>query len=155
MINGPVLAAQFWRRWIQRSPFIQRNKEHLVVVPVNTKLRALGWHLVSMGTLNETSAHPREILRPVIVAGAHSFLMMHNHPSGDTTPSDADRRFTALLLECCQVHRLNFADHVIVGDGTDSYFSFREARLLDAAAEVSTPPKPHVARKRKARGKQK
>lgn len=149
VINNPASAAKFWRRWIQPIPFIQSKKEHLVVIPLSTVNRAHGWHLVSMGVLNQTNAHPREILRPVIIAGANSLLMMHNHPSGGTQPSDADRLVTRTLLQCCKDHLINFADHVIVGDGTGDYFSFREAQLTGDDPEPAHPPAANAVRPKK------
>jgi DNA repair protein RadC len=118
-----------WKAHIVRAPWFHDNKEHLVVLTLDTKYKLTGYHLVAMGSLNQTVAHPREILRPVIVSGAYAFILMHNHPSGDPAPSEGDRKVTRRLGEAAQIMDVPFLDHVIVGDA-GRYFSFREAGLL-------------------------
>jgi DNA repair protein RadC len=107
--------------------------EQLLVALVDTRLRHTGTVEVSTGTLTETSAHPREVLRPVITRGAYGFVLLHNHPSGDPTPSLADDRFTRRLIEAADLLQLKFLDHVIIGrpeGGRLPYFSFREAGIV-------------------------
>jgi DNA repair protein RadC len=70
-----------------------------VAVLLNAKLRMIGYHVVSVGSLNEALAHPRKIFRAAILAGAYALILMHNHPSGDPTPSEADRRLTKNIRE--------------------------------------------------------
>lgn len=129
--HQPAHCAAYWRTAI--APHIDGEKEHLIVLLLNAKSRLKGHALVSMGSLNETTAHPREIFRPVIAAAAYAFILMHNHPSGDPAPSDADRRFTSRLGEGARILSINLLDHVIVGTpspGTVGHFSFRESGLL-------------------------
>jgi len=109
------------------------DHERLVVALVDTRLRHLATLEVSRGTLNETAAHPREVLRPVIQRGAYGFILVHNHPSGDPSPSQADRHFTRRLAEAAELLQLRFIDHLVIGrprPAADPYFSFREAGLL-------------------------
>ncbi|MCW1883458.1 DNA repair protein RadC [Luteolibacter flavescens] len=109
--------------------------EQLLVALVDTRLRHDGTVEVSTGTLTETAAHPREILRPVITRGAYGFVLVHNHPSGDPTPSAADDRFTRRLVEAAELLQLKFLDHIIIGrpdGGRRPYFSFREAGVITA-----------------------
>lgn len=111
----------------------QLNKESLRVVLLDTKMRLLRTEEVSLGSLNECLAHPREILRPAVVYNAHAFVLVHNHPSGDPTPSDADRRLTVRMAEAARLLQVNFSDHVIIGSpapGRTPYFSFREAGII-------------------------
>lgn len=129
LCNEPQKALAAWSAHVVTSPWYHDNKEHLVVLTLDTKHRLTGYHLVALGSLNETIAHPREVLRPVIVCGAYGFILMHNHPSGDATPSEADRRLTLRLNEAAQIMLVHFIDHVIVGDA-GKYFSFREGGLL-------------------------
>lgn len=108
--------------------------ERLLVALVNSRLQHTGTVEVSSGTLTETSAHPREVLRPVILRGAYGFVLIHNHPSGDPSPSGADRRFTLQLAEAARLLELRFIDHLVIGrpqTGRQGYFSFREAAILD------------------------
>lgn len=108
-------------------------REALYVILVNTRLRATGIHQVSKGTVNETVAHPRDILQPVILHDSYGFLLAHNHPSGDPTPSQADRSLTRRIHDIADTMQVRFLDHIIVGhpgDQHDPWFSFREAGLL-------------------------
>lgn len=108
-------------------------RECLKVVLLNAQLRLIRVADVSSGTLNETVAHPRDVLQPVIQQGAYAFALVHNHPSGHSDPSDADRRFTTRLAEAAGLMQIRMVDHVIVGapsPGRSGYFSFREAGLL-------------------------
>ena len=107
--------------------------ERLLVVLLDTRLRHAGTVEISAGNLTETVAHPREILRPVITRGAYGFVMIHNHPSGDPSPSKADDQFTRRLIEAADLLQLTFLDHIIIGrpdGGREPYFSFREAGVM-------------------------
>ena len=108
-------------------------QEQVVVAVVDTRLRHIGTTVVSVGTVSESTAHPREILRPVITRGAHGFVLIHNHPSGDPSPSRADEAVTRRLVEAASLMQVRFLDHVIIGKaahGRSPYFSFREAGLV-------------------------
>jgi DNA repair protein RadC len=108
-------------------------QEQVVVAVVDARLRHVGTTVVSMGTVNESTAHPREILRPVITRGAHGFILVHNHPSGDPSPSRSDEMVTRRLVEASSLLQVHFLDHVIIGrpsPGRTPYYSFREAGLV-------------------------
>jgi RadC-like JAB domain len=86
--------------------------------------------------VNESIAHPREIFKPAIVHPAYSFVMVHNHPSGDPSPSDADLRLTRRINEASRILQINLLDHVIIGAPApkrNSYCSFKEAGSSDDA----------------------
>src|ERR1700759_1562291 len=88
---------------------------------------------IARGTVNESLAHPREILRPAIIHSAFAFALVHNHPSGATTPSEPDRHLTKRIVAGARIVQIDFLDHVIVGQATTDgpgYFSFKEAGLL-------------------------
>jgi DNA repair protein RadC len=109
------------------------TKESLRVVLLDTKLHLIKVHEISLGSLNESIAHPREIFQPAITYSAYAFILVHNHPSGDPTPSDADRRLTIRLNEASKLLQIQMLDHVIIGNGDNgrnAYFSFREAGLI-------------------------
>lgn len=104
-----------------------------MAILLDTKLRPFGYHVVSVGTINETIAHVRETVRAAIIGAAYGVVLMHNHPSGDPQPSGADRRMTATMREASNLLQINLIDHVIYGtaeDGRLPYFSFRDAGLL-------------------------
>ena len=77
--------------------------------------------------MNESLAAPREIFRPAIVHSAYGFVLVHNHPSGNTNHSEADLQITKRVAAAAQILQINFLDHVIVGRG---FFSFQEVGLL-------------------------
>lgn len=111
----------------------QLEKESLRVVLLDTRLHLICVEEISLGSLAECIAHPREIFRAAILRNAHGFILVHNHPSGDPTPSDADRRLTIRLAESARLLQINFCDHVILGipsPGRSPYFSFRESGII-------------------------
>lgn len=133
-LERPEDIVTFFRARIATAPSYEPDKEQLFVICLNTKLRLIGWNLVSLGSVNETVAHPREIFRPVIAAGSTHFLLLHNHPSGDPSPSEADRRFTVRIVEGARLLQITLLDHLIVGTSPTTedgrYFSFREAGVI-------------------------
>ena len=111
----------------------QEAVEVMLVVIVNTRLCLLGVERVSVGTLNETVASPREVLHPVLMRRGYAFALVHNHPSGDPSPSAADRSFTTRIRQAAELLQIRFLDHVIIGqqaEGRAGYYSFREAGML-------------------------
>lgn len=132
-MDCPESAFRFWREVVADDPCHEPEKEHLVAVFLNTKLRLTAYHVVSVGSLNEALSHPREIFRPAILAGAYRIVLMHNHPSGDPEPSQADRLMTKRIDEAGELIGITLLDHVIVGTpegGRQPYFSFKEGGLL-------------------------
>ena len=109
------------------------DRESLRVVLLDAKQHLIKVATVSQGTLNEAPAHPREIFKPVITHSAYSFVMVHNHPSGDPAPSQADLRLTRRLVEASRILEIQLLDHVIIGTaapGRNSYFSFKEGGVI-------------------------
>jgi DNA repair protein RadC len=110
-----------------------RDRELLRVLLLDTKLRLLCVEDVALGSLSECIAHPREIFRPAIIHSAYGVILVHNHPSGDPVPSQADHQLTRQLNEAAKMLQINFLDHIIIGSpdgGRHPYFSFREAGVL-------------------------
>lgn len=124
----PQQAVDYWRAHIATAPHFNPDVECLAVLLLNVKLRVRGHHLVSIGSLNEAMAHPREVFRAAVIAAAYAIVVMHNHPSGDPTPSSADQQITRVLADAGRILRINVTDHIIVGH--ERHCSFREARLL-------------------------
>ena len=109
------------------------SRESLRVVLLDTQLQLMRIEEVSSGTLNESSAHPREIFRPALIYAAFAVVIVHNHPSGDPTPSEPDRRLTVRLAEVARLLQIQLFDHIIIGNGDNGrrpYFSFREVGML-------------------------
>ena len=127
-MNEPDLVYRFFRPRMDRL-----GHEELHILILNTKMCLVHEEKVFQGSLNEAQAHPREIMRLALVHRAYAFILAHNHPSGDPTPSEADRRFTSRIRECAGTMQISFADHIIVGaprNGAQPWFSFRAAGLL-------------------------
>lgn len=97
---------------------------------------------VTRGGLNESLAYPRDIFRPVITHSAYSFILLHNHPSGDPSPSEADLRLTRRLSEAARILQIQMLDHVIIGHPVNErqgYFSFREAATIGSLCSDCSP----------------
>lgn len=124
----PKDAAQYWRRHIATAPHFNPDCECFAALMLTVKQKIRGHHLVSIGSLNETIAHPREVFRAAVIGAAHSIVLMHNHPSGDPSPSDADLRMTKRLAESGRILGIEVVDHVIVG--SDRHLSLRETGIL-------------------------
>lgn len=105
------------------------TKEHLFVLHLNTKNIVLRHETVSVGTLNTSLIHPREVFKSAIRESAHALILIHNHPSGDVEPSPADRKVTEMLRQAGTILQIELLDHVIVGK--ENWFSFREHSLLE------------------------
>ncbi|MCW8797182.1 MAG: DNA repair protein RadC [Chlorobium sp.] len=104
------------------------SKEHLFVLHLNTKNQIISHHLISVGTLNASLIHPREIYKSAIRESSHAIILVHNHPSGDVEPSNADKQVTSILEQAGSILQINLLDHIITG--RDAWFSFREHELL-------------------------
>lgn len=81
-----------------------------------------------MGTINRSVVHPREIFKNAYLCSASGIICIHNHPSGDVTPSLEDKRLTKALVDISRIQNIPILDHVIIGE--DNYFSFMEKGLL-------------------------
>jgi DNA repair protein RadC len=109
------------------------HQEVLRVVLLDSQLRCITKVDISTGTVNESVAYPREILRPAITHPSFGFVLVHNHPSGLASPSAADLQLTKRIANGARILNINFLDHVIVGQpigGRPGYFSFEKAGLM-------------------------
>jgi DNA repair protein RadC len=109
------------------------DRESLRAVLLDAKQRLITVQEISLGTLNESLAHPREIFKAAITHSAFSFILVHNHPSGDPSPSEADARLTRRVAEASRILQITLHDHVIIGtpqNDSNGYFSFKEAGVI-------------------------
>lgn len=111
-----------------REKMVGLDKEHFCVLLLDTKNQVIREETVSVGSLNESVVHPREVFKPAIRESASAVIFVHNHPSGDPQPSAQDRRLTDRLCEAGRLVGIRVLDHMIVG--RDTYFSFAERGLL-------------------------
>ncbi|HYJ32195.1 MAG TPA: DNA repair protein RadC [Candidatus Binatia bacterium] len=104
------------------------NREHFVGFYLNSRNQVLRREIISIGSLNASIVHPREVFLPAVAMSAASVVLAHNHPSGDPTPSEEDLAITRRLLEAGRILGIDLLDHVVVA--RESYASFKERRLL-------------------------
>ena len=124
LLDQPEKFAQHWRQNIPKADWYDPMKEALVMLVLNTRKRIIGHNLVSLGNLDSCPIHPREVFRPVICAAGSCIGLVHSHPSGDPTHSEADIKVTRDLIRASQLFRIEVLDHVIIGAG-DQYCSLK------------------------------
>ena len=118
--DTPDKAADYWKMHIPSHPYFNPECECLAVVLLNTRRKIKGHQIVSIGTLDTILVHAREVFRLAIVSAANAVLIMHNHPSGESSPSESDIKVTRDLIRAGQLLKIEVTDHVIVGNGNFS-----------------------------------
>lgn len=108
--------------------FRHREQEHLLLLLLDNKSNLLGEKVVFTGTVNASIVSPREIYLEALRYHAVGIILLHNHPSGDPTPSDADRRMTRKVRDAGYLLDIPLLDHIVLGD--KKYVSFREEKYL-------------------------
>lgn len=144
-IVATLKLAQQLNRPMQDEPYIIRSpqdvftllhaemkylqQEHFVVILLNTKNHVIEQpKTISIGTLNSALVHPREVFRAAVKQSSASLVCVHNHPSGDTTPSKEDIEITKRLIEAGRIIGIEVLDHVIIGD--NRFVSLKESGLM-------------------------
>ena len=113
--DTPDRAAEDWRTHVVNHPAFNPDVECFVALLLNTRRRIKGHVLISTGTLDTLLVHAREVFRPAIVAAASAIVIMHNHPSGEPEPSEADIKVTRDLIRAGQLLKIEVLDHVVIG----------------------------------------
>ena len=106
----------------------QADREEFIAVFLDGKNRLIGFNVVSVGSLTASLVHPREVFKPAILANAAALVVVHNHPSGDPTPSAEDQAITDRLKKAAELLGMSLLDHVVIGDGR--YVSFADTGIL-------------------------
>ena len=104
------------------------DREQFIIACLNTKNEPTNISVVSVGSLNKAIVHPREVFKTAILSNAASIMAFHNHPSGETTPSQQDIQLTKRLYEAGELLGIKLLDHLIIGDG--SFTSLKEKGYL-------------------------
>ena len=104
------------------------SQEVIKAIYFNTKMELLGDRNLSYGTINQSLITPREVFTAAWELGAYSFILLHNHPSGDASPSEDDILLTQKVQQACSILDIPLLDHIIIGD--NNYMSFKELRYL-------------------------
>jgi DNA repair protein RadC len=110
------------------NQFSEEKQELFLVVSLNTKNKIINTHISSIGTLDSSTIHPRDIFREAIRNNASGIILIHNHPSGDVNPSNEDLKVTKLLKNISNIIGIKLLDHLIISK--DQFFSFQESGLL-------------------------
>ena len=131
-MDGPQAAVR-----VMADTFRNLDREVFCIVNLRTDLKPINMNIISMGTLNSSLAHPREILKSSILSNAASIMLFHNHPTGNLTPSREDIELTDRMQQICTLIGIPVMDHIILGTG-NQYYSFKEKDIL-------TIPKLNVA----------
>lgn len=114
----PDSIARYYREHITASARFSPETESFMVLLLNTRRRIKGFLVVSNGTLDTLLVMPREVFRPAIVANAAAIVLLHNHPSGEPTPSESDIKVTRDLIKAGNLLKIEVLDHVIMGHAT-------------------------------------
>lgn len=122
-IHGPEDVARF-----VRHHFWQENKERFSILLLNTKNHIIGLKDISIGSLTASIVHPREVFETAILHHAAAIILLHNHPSGDPTPSREDIKVTERLVKASNIMDIPILDHIILGNGR--FVSMKEKDLL-------------------------
>lgn len=104
------------------------NKEVFKIILLNTKNEIICDIDISVGTLNMSVVHPREVFREAIKRSSNKIILMHNHPSGNIEPSNEDKNVTSRLVKCGELIGIEVIDHIIIGEGL--YYSFKENMII-------------------------
>jgi len=127
-IDSPELANELVGPEMRRL-----QKESLRVILLDTRYHLIRVEEISLGSINESIEHPRDVFRPAVISSAYAVVVVHNHPSGDPSPSQTDHSLTRRLAEAAELLQIKLLDHIIIGAPSDTspgYFSFKEAGVL-------------------------
>jgi DNA repair protein RadC len=114
-----------------RGQFYTATKEYFVSLQLNSKNQLIREVLISVGSLSSSIVHPREVFAPAVRDSTAAVILLHNHPSGDPSPSREDRECTQRLWHAGKILGIRVLDHIVLGH--DQYFSFADAGLLQEA----------------------
>ena len=130
-IHFPKDIVEIMVRILNREDEIDRKKEHFWTVGLDSRNCIVYIELVSLGTLTASLVHPRETFRLAVMKGVASLMMIHNHPSGDSSPSGDDIDLTKRMVEAGKILGIEILDHIIITEREDKFFSFKEHKMLD------------------------
>jgi DNA repair protein RadC len=111
-----------------RASIKDKAKEHFKLILLNPRNKIIGISTISIGTLNASLVHPREVFKDAIVHSAASVVLAHNHPSGDPEPSEDDLKITKKLVESGKILGIEVIDHIIIGK--NNFCSYKERGLI-------------------------
>ena len=116
LCDTPEKAAEYWRLHVPSNPYFNPECECFTVLLLNTRRRVKAHQIVSFGTHDTILVHPLNVFRLAVITSAAAVVLMHNHPSGEATPSEADIKVTRDLIRAGQLLKIEVLDHVIIGN---------------------------------------
>ncbi|KJZ84239.1 MULTISPECIES: JAB domain-containing protein [unclassified Clostridium] len=122
-IGSPKDGAELGKKFLDDA-----DREQLIVCCLDTKNQPTAINIVSIGSLNSSIVHPREVFKPAILSNSASIMLFHNHPSGDPEPSREDISITERIKESGRILGIELIDHIIIGN--DSYCSLKEKGII-------------------------
>jgi hypothetical protein len=131
--DTPGLLAEYWRKHVRMHPYFIPECECLAALMLSAHRKIKGHYLVGVGLSDSVLVRPLEVYRPAVVAGASSVVLVHNHPSGDPTPSQADIIVTTDLMRAGQSLKIELLDHLIMGHA--GYVSLRQSGYFENAPQ--------------------
>jgi len=108
----------------------QPDREQFVVALLNAKNEMIGLNIVSVGALSSAPVHPREVLKPAILANAAAMILAHNHPSNDLEPSPDDTAITNKIIRAAEIIGIQVHEHLIINMDDDRYYSFADQGII-------------------------
>jgi DNA repair protein RadC len=129
-IKQPEDMADIFHAILKAEPEYDRDKEHFWIVGLSTRNNVKYIDLVSLGILNATLVHCREVFRFAIIQGTSSIMVVHNHPSGDPEPSEDDLCLTTRLVEAGRIIGIEVLDHIIIANDTQHWVSLKTRRIF-------------------------
>lgn len=108
------------------------DREIVAVINLKADCTPINVNFASIGTINSSIINPGEIFKTAILSNAAIIIIIHNHPSGNLTPSLQDIKMTDKMIQCCELMEIPLLDHIIVGGDNEKYFSFRNNGLMDS-----------------------
>jgi len=115
---------------LMKPLYAHEDREVFYSLNLNMKNHLIRIEQISIGSLNASIVHPRELLAPAVRLHAASIILTHNHPSGDPTPSGADMQLTRRIQKSCDVLGIDLVDHVVIGKGGKDFVSMRDKGML-------------------------
>lgn len=128
IISSPQQIFKICTDILEHDDIYDREKEHVWVFQLDNRNRIKLIELVTLGTLNSSLIHPREVFRRAVHEGSASIILAHNHPSGDSDPSEQDIIITRKLRDAGKILEIELIDHIIIG--RDKFYSLKEKGVV-------------------------
>jgi DNA repair protein RadC len=133
-LSNSVQARPIFRKLIEE--YGQPDREQFCVLLLNAKNEIIGLNIVSTGCLTSTTVHPREVLKPAIIANSSAMILCHNHPSNDPEPSQEDIAVTKTIVQAAKIMGILVHEHLIINMDDDRYYSFADHGLIQSAYDA-------------------